>query len=99
MRYSITYDNESGLVLSMQPITTTTIEIEDEAIYERYAAGDVRARVEDGEVIIDETEMIVEENVVPSQRVAEALGIDQNVGIPKTQLEELAANAGVSLDE
>jgi hypothetical protein len=97
MLYKVIYDTESSLVLSIEPITTTTIEIEDEAIYERFMTGEVRARVEDGQVVIDETEITFEENVVPSQRVAESLGIALDVGIPKAQLEQLAAAAGVSL--
>lgn len=99
MRYKVTYDNESGVVLSMEPVTTTTIEVDDGEVYERFSSGEVRAKVVDGEVMIDEEEIVVEENVVPNQRVAEALGLEPNVGIPKSQLEQLAANAGISLEE
>ena len=98
MKYKVTYDIDSGHVTHMEQYTSETIVLEDGELFEKWANSSARLKVQDGALVEDTSEVNIEENVVPSAAVAEALGLDPNVGIAKEELETLAADAGVSLE-
>lgn len=99
MLYRVTYLTATGEVTYMEEATTTTIEVEDGEIYTRWMNGEIRARVVDGELVEDTSEVNVEENIVPDAALAEALGIEEGVGVARAEIEQLANDAGVTLTD
>lgn len=80
MLYSVTYLNDSKQVVNMEPVTTTTVQVEDGEIYLQWINGEIRCKFIDGRLIEDTDEVSIEENVVPPGEM---------VGIPKDEFEAM----------
>lgn len=89
MKYKVIYDIDTAEVYSVEEIHTDILEVEDDAVAKAWLNGECRARVIKGILTENTEEVRIEENVVPSEAVAAALGLEPNVGIPKEQLEKL----------
>jgi len=97
MKYRIAYDIETGDIFNVEEIRTAFIDVDESDLVKRCSTGDAKGKVVNGQVIEDTTETRIEENVVPSKEIADALGIPDNVGIPKDVLSEMVMNAGLEL--
>lgn len=97
MAYRYTYDLSSGQVISAEEITTATIDDNDGSLFQDFCDGLCRAKVMNGVLTRDDTVVKVDENVVPTDRLADALGIEHGVGVSRETIEQLAEEANITL--
>lgn len=99
MKYRFTYEKASGQVLYAEEINTATIDSDDTTLFNDVNNGVCRAKVVSGALKRDTTEVAVEENVVPTDRLADALEVARKVGMGKPDIQELAASKKITLTE